>query len=207
VRKLSLLHRREGIIISTIEALHEVGIQNLSTKEIAKREGVSEGTLFRHFKNKTDILLAVLEHFSQYDDDIIQACMSRNLDPIETIKNYMSTYAIYYQNYPEITAIMQAYNSLMSDEELVDTVKAIFWKRWNFLSKLLEDAKVQGMIDINTDSSVLADLIAGGFRETCLRWRIESYSFSLKDRATLAVEMIMQAFTNENYISGGGKVV
>jgi AcrR family transcriptional regulator len=204
---VSLLHRREGIIISTIEALHEVGIQNLSTKEIAKREGVSEGTLFRHFKNKTDILLGVLDHFSQYDDDIIQSCISRNLDPIETIKNYMSTYAIYYQNYPEITAIIHSYNSLITDVELADKVKMIINKRSDFLYRLIEEAKRQRLIAKDIDSSILVDLISGGFRDTCLRWRIESFNFSLKERSATMIDMIMCAFVNKKHINGGGKLV
>ena len=66
----SLIKRHESIIVSTIQTLNAVGLQNLSTKLIAKQEGVSEGTLFRHFKNKTDIMLAVVDHFSQYDDAI-----------------------------------------------------------------------------------------------------------------------------------------
>lgn len=73
----SLIKRRESIIVSTIQTLNEVGLQNLSTKMIANQEGVSEGTLFRHFKTKTDIMLAVVDHFSQYDDAIIETCVKK----------------------------------------------------------------------------------------------------------------------------------
>jgi AcrR family transcriptional regulator len=59
----SLVHRRESIIVSTIEVLNRVGLQNLSTKLIARQEGVSEGTLFRHFESKTQILAAVIDQF------------------------------------------------------------------------------------------------------------------------------------------------
>ena len=121
---ISLLHRRESIIISTIGVLNEVGLQNLSTKLIAKREDVSEGTLFRHF---------------------------------------ICSYAEYYENYPAITELVQAYDSLMCDSELsedlfyfiredkpqninvfslcdivleaVDFMKLEFWERWKMIKK------------------------------------------------------------------------
>jgi AcrR family transcriptional regulator len=189
-----LLNRKDGIVTSTIQALHEVGIQNLSTKEIAKREGVSEGTLFRHYRNKTEIMLAVLEYFSQYDDAIIQACVNRNVKPIETIKNYMIAFTEYYQNYPEITVIVQAYDSLMSDPELSHKVKTIITGRCKFIQEAVEEAKLQGDLIDSVDSIFLMDLISGGFRATCLRWRMEKYSFSLKDETALMMDMLLNAF-------------
>jgi AcrR family transcriptional regulator len=189
-----LLKRKDGIITSTIQALHEVGIQNLSTKEIAKREGVSEGTLFRHFKNKTEIMLSVLDHFSQYDEAIIQACVNRNTKPIETIKNYIIAYTEYYQNYPEITVIVQAYDSLLADPELSNKVKSIITIRVHFIQKVIEEAKLQGDLIDSVDSVYLSDLIVGGFRAICLRWRMEKYHFSLKDESVSMIDMLLNAF-------------
>jgi AcrR family transcriptional regulator len=189
-----LLKRKDGIITSTIQALHEVGIQNLSTKEIAKREGVSEGTLFRHYRNKTEIMLAVLDYFSQYDEAIIQACLNRNVKPIETIKNYIIAYTEYYQNYPEITVIVQAYDSLMSDPELSNKVKSIIKGRCKFIQEAIEEAKFQGDLIDSVDSIFLMDLISGGFRATCLRWRMEKYSFSLKDETASMIDMLLNTF-------------
>jgi AcrR family transcriptional regulator len=189
-----LLKRKDGIITSTIQALHEVGIQNLSTKEIAKREGVSEGTLFRHFKNKTEIMLSVLDHFSQYDEAIIQACVNRNTKPIETIQNYIIAYTEYYQNYPEITVIVQAYDSLLADPELSNKVKSIITIRVHFIQKVIEEAKLQGDLIDSVDSVYLSDLIVGGFRATCLRWRMEKYHFSLKDESVSMIDMLLNAF-------------
>ncbi|WP_318503993.1 TetR/AcrR family transcriptional regulator [Bacillus sp. T3] len=192
-----LLHRKDGIITSTIEALHDVGIQNLSTKEIAKREGVSEGTLFRHYKNKTEILLAVLEHYSQYDDDIIQTCINRELAPIETLRNYILSYAEYYTNYPEITTIVHAYDSLMRDPLLENKVRSIIIKRTNFIQITIEKAIEIGELRGHIHSGYLTDLIVGGFRATCLRWRMEKQSFSLKDRTIWMIDMLIDGFVKE----------
>lgn len=194
----ALLHRKEGIIISTIEAINEVGIQNLSTKIIAKREGVSEGTLFRHFKNKTDILIAVLEHFRQYDNDIIQTSINKKLDPIESIEYFICVYSEYYENYPAITAILQNYDSLLCDLELSSIVKNIISKRKKFICQAVEEAQEQKIIISNVSSEVLTDIILGGAMEICLRWRMDKYSFSLKDRAMTMVKAVLDAFSDNS---------
>ncbi|MDF2822322.1 MAG: transcriptional regulator [Clostridiales bacterium] len=195
--EVSLLKRREGIIISTIEALNQVGLQNLSTKIIAKSEGVSEGTLFRHFKNKSEIMLAVLDHFCQYDDDIIQATINRELNPFEAIQYFVRTYAEYYESYPAITVVLQNFDSFLCDSELSATMRGIITKRMNFILETSEKAKKLGMIGSHIDCENLADLIMGGSREICLRWRMNKYSFSLKDKTVSMLSMLLSSISSE----------
>lgn len=191
---ISLLHRRESIIISTIETLNEVGLQNLSTKLIAKREGVSEGTLFRHFKNKTEIMIAVIDHFSQFDNAIIETSINRRLSPIDTIRQFVCSYSEYYENYPAITAVIEIYDSLMSDSKLADKVRDVITKRSDFMLKTIKEAQENGTIKANISSELLEDLITGGRREICLKWRMAKFNFSIKDRTLAMLDMLLEVF-------------
>lgn len=190
----SLIKRRESIIVSTIQTLNEVGLQNLSTKMIANQEGVSEGTLFRHFKTKTDIMLAVVDHFSQYDDAIIETCVKKNFSPLEAIRYFYNAYAEYYQNYPEITVVIQAYDSLMCDEELAEKVSAIIYKRADFIIKTIQAAKDQNLIGAHLDPILLENILTGGSKEICLKWRMERYCFSIKEKTAEMVDTIISGF-------------
>ncbi len=42
-----LLHTKEGLIVSTVGVLSEYGLQGLTTREVAKRQGISESTIFK----------------------------------------------------------------------------------------------------------------------------------------------------------------
>lgn len=191
----SLLHRKESIIISTVETLNQVGLQNLSTKLIAKCEGVSEGTLFRHFKNKSEIMIAVIDHFSKFDNAIIETINNKRLSPIEAIKNFVNSYAEYYSNYPEITAVVQAYDSLMADCALNEKIRLIINKRSDFLVKTIEEGQENGTIKPEIKSEILETLITGGIREICLKWRMENFQFSLKDKVLEMLDTLLEAFT------------
>ncbi|SFB27071.1 transcriptional regulator, TetR family [Lentibacillus halodurans] len=48
------------ILKSAIELISEKGYYNTSTSEIAKRAGVAEGTIFRHYSTKKDLLVAIV---------------------------------------------------------------------------------------------------------------------------------------------------
>ncbi|MGP4106104.1 TetR/AcrR family transcriptional regulator [Virgibacillus sp. L01] len=48
------------IVKAAIELISEKGYYNTSTSEIAKRAGVAEGTIFRHYRTKKDLLVTIV---------------------------------------------------------------------------------------------------------------------------------------------------
>ena len=118
-----ILHRRELVIFTAIDVINEYGIQGISTKEIAKRQGIAESTIYKHFKAKKDIILAVLDYYSQFDSDIFVTALDQSNSPIEAILLFTKSYAEYYENYPAITAITQSYDALLTNPNFVDKVQ------------------------------------------------------------------------------------
>jgi AcrR family transcriptional regulator len=57
---LKLSEKEEKILESAIQVFSEKGFSASTTKEIAKNAGVAEGTIFRYFKTKKDILRGIL---------------------------------------------------------------------------------------------------------------------------------------------------
>ncbi|MDZ5471729.1 TetR/AcrR family transcriptional regulator [Bacillus sp. 31A1R] len=55
-----LTEKQKKIIIAAIESFAEKGYASTSTSEIAKKAGVAEGTIFRHYKTKKDLLLFIV---------------------------------------------------------------------------------------------------------------------------------------------------
>ncbi len=50
---------RDDILTTALHLLRELGVARLTTREVAQRAGVSEGSIFYHFKDRTGLLLAV----------------------------------------------------------------------------------------------------------------------------------------------------
>ncbi|WP_420843752.1 TetR/AcrR family transcriptional regulator [Listeria costaricensis] len=51
--------KQKRIVQAAIELFAEKGFAGTSTSEIAKKAGVAEGTIFRHYKTKKDLLMAL----------------------------------------------------------------------------------------------------------------------------------------------------
>ena len=55
-----LTERQKNILAAATEIFAEKGFAATSTREIAKKAGVAEGTIFRHYKTKKDLLLSIV---------------------------------------------------------------------------------------------------------------------------------------------------
>jgi len=60
--ELNLSEKEEKILQSSIKLFSKKGFNAATSKEIAKDAGISEGTIFKYFKTKKDILKAILIH-------------------------------------------------------------------------------------------------------------------------------------------------
>jgi len=55
-----LTDKQKKILMAAIESFSEKGFASTSTSEIAKKAGVAEGTIFRHYKTKKDLLMSIV---------------------------------------------------------------------------------------------------------------------------------------------------
>ncbi len=61
------MHTRQHILEATERVLQSKGLARATTKEIAREAGCAEGTLYKHFHDKEDIFLAVIqEHLPDF---------------------------------------------------------------------------------------------------------------------------------------------
>ncbi|WP_026571421.1 MULTISPECIES: TetR/AcrR family transcriptional regulator [Sediminibacillus] len=60
-QEIRLTEKQANILAAAIEIFAEKGYAGTATSEIAKRAGVAEGTIFRHYPAKKDLLLAIVK--------------------------------------------------------------------------------------------------------------------------------------------------
>ncbi|MGE6257790.1 TetR/AcrR family transcriptional regulator [Heyndrickxia sporothermodurans] len=82
----NMTEKQKRILEAAVEIFSEKGYSATSTSEIAKKAGVAEGTIFRHYKTKKDLLLA-----------IIAPTMAKFIAPI-VMKDFYKVLSSDYQN-------------------------------------------------------------------------------------------------------------
>lgn len=186
------MKRSEKIILTAIEILDELGLQGLSTKEICRREGVSEGALYKHFTGKDGVMLGILGCYSKFDNDIKETIILKELSAKEGITYAISRYAEYYENYPAMTAILNLYETLSHEAGIAHKVAEIFEYRNRFFADLIEKGIREGEFKSDVNSDSLSDIILGACMSVTLKWRMHGRSYPLKDKILEAHDHIMK---------------
>ena len=109
----SFISRKDRIIASAIEIISESGLASLSTKSLAMKENMSETLIYKYFGGINEVLIEVVEYFARFDRSIIRTVQGKDVSNVEKIHEFFDTYAIYYDNYIEISAIVLNYEELL----------------------------------------------------------------------------------------------
>lgn len=193
----SFLSRRESLILTAVEVIDELGIQGLSTREVAKRQGMSNAVLFNHFKSKNDLLLAVLEYYTQFDASLANEVKEKNLRSQEALLYLVEGMATCYENYRSLTAISQVYDFLHYQPDLADKIKYVLSSRQQILMQVIQQGQEDGTLRQDVESRCIAEIIYGTFKLVSLNWRMSGYSFPLKERILYSVNAILDSFKTE----------
>lgn len=74
----------EAILEATLQVLLHVGKDRLTTTRVAARAGVSVGTLYQYFPNKSALLQAVLKrHLNEVSDAVVTVCREQRGNPLQ----------------------------------------------------------------------------------------------------------------------------
>lgn len=78
-------HRRRQIIEATIRTLTDLGWEDTTFAQIAKRAQLSRGLITFHFETKEKLLLDVLEHLYEQYSQPVEETIASGADPWETL--------------------------------------------------------------------------------------------------------------------------
>lgn len=83
---------REAILAAALELISDKGLSHLTTREVARRAGVSEASVFYHFRDKVgllqEVILAGLEPLKGLDADTLAG---RTGEPLEATLRQIAT--------------------------------------------------------------------------------------------------------------------
>jgi AcrR family transcriptional regulator len=82
----------DAILEATIQVLLSVGKERLTTTKVALRAGVSVGTLYQYFPNKSALLKAILKrHMDEVTDAVERVCAEQRGNALEEMATALVT--------------------------------------------------------------------------------------------------------------------
>lgn len=168
--------RELQIMEAALEVFSEKGYASSSTKEIAEKAGIAEGTIFRYFKTKKDLLLRLASAlFEKLIIPLVVSSIEEILivhhdEPLETILPLIikDRLALFKANSKYIQLFL--YEIQYHEEFKLNFLNEIIWKGSGLITDFLEEKQQKGEVrpDINCRMTVFS---AVGMTAAFLFWR------------------------------------
>lgn len=98
---------RDALLNAAAELLAEGGLGEATTQKVARRAGVAEGTIYRHFPNKEAVLEAVFARAWVRLNEDLEARLPSRAEPEARLRAYLGTALAVMGSHPQETTLLR----------------------------------------------------------------------------------------------------
>ncbi len=181
----SYISRRDKIVASAIELIGDLGLHALTTKNLARKENISETLIYKYFGGIDEVLIEVVAQYAAFDINIQRTVENMNTSYMEKLKYYADTYATYYDNYLGMGAIMLHYEELLHFSETRETISDCILKRNDFVcglfEKAIENKEIRTVFSPKELTLIYNGLFTEGLIERRTKYSNKSFRLEIKE--------------------------
>ncbi|MCW8883340.1 MAG: TetR/AcrR family transcriptional regulator [Sedimenticola sp.] len=161
VKHLPAEERRAITVETVIELAAEQNPNEITTAAIAKRMGLSQGALFRHFTNKDAILSAVMEWVAKRLLSRIDKAVQSIDSPIAALEAIFLAHVAFVSEHPGVPRML--FGELQHPGETVPKkmVQTLISRYGARIRKFIEAGKAEGELDSQLDTEAAVSLFIG----------------------------------------------
>jgi AcrR family transcriptional regulator len=172
--------RREQVVQAALKIVGKKGVGGLTTSAIAREVGVSEANLYRHFKNKEEILFETGKGIGAAIRKNLETVLASRVGPVLKLKRAFLLHLEFIEKNEGIPRLGFSEEMHINNKKL----KKEFLKNIEVyaagLEELFREGQRQGAIRKDVDRRALAAMLIGMVQVLVLRWSLSGFSFPLK---------------------------
>lgn len=162
------------ILTATTRLFVAHGYHGTSIATIAKTTGLTKGALYAHFSSKEDLLLALIKKFEmEFLDQLIAEVHDVKGNALDKLHHYFNFAADFAEKNRELcllATIISAEFSGAGHDQFDSEFRRIYFKHARFLRHIVEQGKLQGLIDPALDTHTVAYIIIAFHDGVLLQW-------------------------------------
>ena len=144
MKRLSTEERRRQIAEAALRIIAEQGLRKFTVAAISEEVGLADGTIFRHFEDKDDI---VLEAVKRLEETLVQQEPPPEGDPIEQLSTFLRRRVQLISERPEIFKVLFSDDlAKAGPEEAASRVAGLKRRSMQLVLWKLREAVDQGLV-------------------------------------------------------------
>lgn len=180
--------RKEDIFKAVLKIIHEDGKEKLTTRRIAEQVGISEAAIYRHFKDKKDILTQLAERI--FGQDLLNIEVMDFRKPQKLLQSIIRSIFSSLEENPYSTTLLFHEELFTEYPELREMFEKHRKNKMEKIEGLVRKAQEMGEVSEDVNPEMFANIFTGSIRIMVLDWRSKNFSYSLKSKAEDLAEEI-----------------
>ncbi|MFN8324805.1 MAG: TetR/AcrR family transcriptional regulator [Flavobacteriaceae bacterium] len=173
-------NRQIEIIEVAGRLLIDKGVKGLTTKNLSIELGFSESALYRHFKNKEDIIVLLINYLETNIKERLQPIYDNNLlSPIDKLITLFNSQFSYFQQNPHFIVAILSEGLFDETEKINASIMKIIDYKTQLIATIIDDAKQKNLLNPEISTPDMVHIIVGSFRMTMLKWKFSGFQFDL----------------------------
>ncbi|MBF0252827.1 MAG: TetR/AcrR family transcriptional regulator [Candidatus Omnitrophica bacterium] len=167
--------RREAIINSARDLILEGGVQNVTIRNIAKKNDITEGAIYKHFKSKKEILLGVVDAFGRELITVVDSMIGTGRDSITILKDIMKKHMKFSEKKKGMLFSITAESIHFDDDEIRLAILGIIEKYIKKIEDILKQAKKNKLINCEIDVRSVSFIFFGMIQSAIVQYALTNY--------------------------------
>ena len=189
--------RQQEIIENALALINEKGIQGLTIKNLSKRLGITEPAIYRHFENKIQILVAILDLLKKNTSGIFVTEISGDVSATRKVEILFEKHFQSFVKMPSLASVVFSEEIFRNEEMLTDKISEVIEQNNRDLLAILKEGQQKGEIRNDVEANHLVILIMGALRLFVKKWQYSGFSYDLvKDGQKLIKSVILMISGN-----------
>lgn len=171
--------RQLEIIEISGKILIEKGIKGLTTKTVAAKMNFSESAIYRHFKSKEEILMALLLLLKQNMRIRLAAEIKSEKTASDNFKAVFASQFNYFKRNPHFVVAVLSDGLIDESTEIKAVILQLMQNKMQILSQILEQGKQSNEFTKEISTEDLLPIILGSFRFQMLKWKLSNFQYDI----------------------------
>ncbi len=176
--------RQQEIIESASKLLITKGIKGLTTKNLAQEMGFSESALYRHFNNKEDIIVLLLDYLSFNIKERLDVIQTQTISAEEKLHKIFKSQFIYFSQNPHFVIAILSEGLFDETEKINSSIMKIISHKLQIISHIIEEGKTNNEFTDTIPTQDIVHIIMGSFRMIMLKWKFSKFELDLMHQGT-----------------------
>ncbi len=186
-----LTKRQQEIVERAIEIIAEEGFHKLTTKNLAEKVGFSEPALYRHFKDKQEIILAVIKSIESNMLNLAQG-LDLSLKAEDIFFNLTCLITSYLKKVKGVTILIMSESSLENDEITRKAMYSFYLKMLDVVSNVLMEKKKVGEVKKDIDEKIAAQVYLGILQSMVLKYFLAGRTIEIDENCNEIVKIFLK---------------